>query len=311
MSSSLGIGMSKPVRAAIDAIPGDAWTRIDYPWAIPDPETGEPIAQAEVAETAYPAFTSKPKQDRVAARLIVRRVPERNKDKLQGELFPVHRYRAILTDPGLPLLRAEAQHRGHAVIEQVFADLKASAPAHLPSGRFSANAAWLVCAAIASNLTRAMGALAGGALSRAETATVRARIITIPARIARSARRITLHLPKGWLWATPWLTAWRHALAPEIADRSRATRPTAPDQEGQSKPKPSRPPPAGSSRPSTGRRSRQALDVILASGHQPIGGIGLSRPTAPRLPLCCLPASCENAFDRNCGRFLRWPRCWR
>jgi len=213
-SFSLGIGMSKPVRAAIDAIPGDAWTRIDYPWAIPDPDTGEPITQAEVAETAYTAFTSKPKQDRVAARLIVRRVPERNKDKLQGELFPVYRYHAILTDSGLPLVRAEAQHRGHAVIEQVFADLKASALAHLPSGRFNANAAWLVCAAIAFNLTRAIGALAGGALARAETATVRARIINIPARVARSARRITLHLPKGWLWATSWLTAWRHALAP-------------------------------------------------------------------------------------------------
>ena len=206
--------MSKPVRASIDAIPGGAWTRIDYPWAIPDPDTGEPITQAEVAETAYTAFTSKPKQDRVAARLIVRRVPERNKDKLQGELFPVYRYHAILTDSSLPLVRAEAQHRGHAVIEQVFADLKASALAHLPSGRFNANAAWLVCAAIAFNLTRALGVLAGGAMARAETATVRARIINIPARIARSARRIALHLPKGWLWATSWLTVWRHALAP-------------------------------------------------------------------------------------------------
>lgn len=213
-SFSLGIGMSKPVRASIDAIPGGAWTRIDYPWAIPDPDTGEPITQAEVAETAYTAFTSKPKQDRVAARLIVRRVPERNKDKLQGELFPVYRYHAILTDSSLPLVRAEAQHRGHAVIEQVFADLKASALAHLPSGRFNANAAWLVCAAIAFNLTRALGVLAGGAMARAETATVRARIINIPARIARSARRIALHLPKGWLWATSWLTVWRHALAP-------------------------------------------------------------------------------------------------
>lgn len=213
---SIAIKQDSRVKNAIAAIPEDAWVRIEYPWAIPDPETGELVSAAEIAETPYTAFASKPKKEHVEARLIVRRIPERNEKKLAGqeELFPLHRYHALITDSAAPLVEAESTHRGHAVIESVFADLKASALAHLPSGVFAANAAWLVCAAIAFNLTRALGRLAGGALSKAETATIRARIINIPARVARSARRITLHLPERWLWATSWLTAWRHALAP-------------------------------------------------------------------------------------------------
>ena len=204
------------MRRAIAGIPEDAWVRIEYPWTIPDPETGELLGAAEIAETAYTAFASRPKDQQVPVRLIVRRIPERNRAKLAGqeELFPLYRYHALITDSTAPLVEAESAHRGHAVVEQVFADLKASALAHLPSGKFTANAAWLVCAAIAFNLTRALGVLAGGALSKAETATIRARIINIPARVARSARRITLHLPRGWLWATSWLTAWQHALSP-------------------------------------------------------------------------------------------------
>jgi hypothetical protein len=76
-------------------------------------------------------------------------------------LFAAYRYHAIFTDDDEPILQAEATHRDHAIIEQVIADLKNSALAHLPSGHFGANSAWLVCAAIAHNLTRAAGALAG------------------------------------------------------------------------------------------------------------------------------------------------------
>lgn len=84
------------------------------------------------------------------------------------------------------------------MIEQVNADLKNSALAHLPSGVFTANAAWLVLAVMAFNLTRAAATITGLGLARATTATVRRKIISIPARIASSARRIILHLPQGW-----------------------------------------------------------------------------------------------------------------
>jgi Transposase DDE domain group 1 len=186
---SIGIPLNAPVRRAIAAIGDDAWTRITYPQAIADPDTGELVSAAEIAEITYTAFGSKPKRQQVTARLIVRRIPELNRDKLAGQdlLFPLFRYHAVFTDNTEPLVAAEAQHRGHAIIEQVIADLKNSAMAHLPSGKFTANAAWLVCAQIAFNLTRAIGVVAGGRFTRATTATIRARIIAIPARIARSA----------------------------------------------------------------------------------------------------------------------------
>ncbi len=101
-------------------------------------------------------------------------------------------------------MQAEKAHREHAIIEQVIADLKNGPLAHLPSGKFTANAAWLVLAAVAFNLTRAAGALASAFHAKATTGTIRAQLITVPARLARSARRLTLHLPQHWPWETAW-----------------------------------------------------------------------------------------------------------
>ena len=120
------------------------------------------------------------------------------------------RFHAFFTtaDPDvLDTVTADKIHRGHAIIEQVHADLKSSALAHLPSGVFTANAAWLVSAVIAFNLTRAAATLAAPTslprTCRATTATVRRKLIQIPCRIATSARRLTLHLPQDWPWQTP------------------------------------------------------------------------------------------------------------
>jgi len=101
------------------------------------------------------------------------------------------------------MLQAEHQHRQHATIEQVIADGKASALAHLPSGNFQANAAWLTLWAIAHNLLRAAGALSGTFHAKATTATIRAHLVHVPARIARTARtarKLVLHLPQRWPW---------------------------------------------------------------------------------------------------------------
>ena len=120
---------------------------------------------------------------------------------------------------------ADKTHRGHAIIEQVHADLKNSALAHLPSGKFTANAAWLVLAVIAFNLTRAAATLTGAQLAKATTATVRRKLIHVPARIASSARRITLHLPEAW----PWHTAWTRLFA-RVADPPPRHRPDTPSR---------------------------------------------------------------------------------
>ncbi|WP_270887108.1 transposase, partial [Pedococcus sp. 5OH_020] len=104
----------------------------------------------------------------------------------------------------LDAVAADKTHRGHAVIEQVHADLKNAALAHLPSGNFTANAAWLVLAVIAFNLTRAAATLTGPQLAKATTATIRRRLVHVPARAARRARRLVLHLPAGWPWRREW-----------------------------------------------------------------------------------------------------------
>lgn len=193
----------RAVTAAIAGISDDAWTAIHYPRGLDD-QLQQWVSDAEVAEISFTAFASR-RGRAVSARLIVRRVRDANPDHVtidaQGELFRVWRHHAIFTDSPLPILAAEADHRRHAIIEQVIADLKNSALAHLPSANFAANSAWLVLAAIAFNLARSAGALASSFHAKASTATVRRQLITVAARITRSARRSTLRLPAAWPWA--------------------------------------------------------------------------------------------------------------
>ncbi len=209
----------RAVTAAIAAIGDDAWTTIRYPKAIFDEQLQQWVSDAEVAEVPFTAFTSHPKKEQVRARLIVRRIRDANPDHVQanaqGELFPLWRHHAIFTNSPLPMLTAEADHRRHAIIEQVIADLKNGPLAHLPSGSFAANSAWLVLAAIAFNLTRATVTLASAFHARATTATIRAQLINVAARVSPSARRATLHLPTNW--PGPGLAATVHR-------RHRATR---------------------------------------------------------------------------------------
>ncbi|MCA1694155.1 MAG: IS1380 family transposase [Actinobacteria bacterium] len=203
---SITARQDKAVRKAIATIGEQAWTAIKYTNAIYDEDSQRWISDAEVAEISYTAFAAK-KAKRVTARLIVRRVKDMNPAN-QGELFTAYRYHAVLTNSPLPMLEAEKAHRAHAIVEQVIADLKNGPLAHLPSGHFWANSAWLVCAAMAFNLTRAVGTLASAFHARATTGTIRAQLITIPARLAKSARRLTLHLPTQW----PWQDAWQRML---------------------------------------------------------------------------------------------------
>jgi len=206
---SITVGNTKTVRAAIATIAEGSWQPIKYPNAIFDEETGQWISDAEITEIPFTAFTSKAKKWQLTARLIVRRVKRLpNAGDGQGELFPTWRHHAVFTDSPFTLVQAEAQHRGHAIIEQVFADLNDSALAHLPSGKFQANAAWLALAATAHNLTRAAGALASAFHAKARTGTIRRTLIAVPARIASSARRLHLHLPARWPWAHAWKNLW-------------------------------------------------------------------------------------------------------
>jgi hypothetical protein len=169
-----------------------------------------------VAEVRYTAFASK-KGQAITARLIVRRVRDLNRTAAggQGELFRVWRHHAVFTDSPFATLQAEAHHRDHAQVEQVFADWADGPLAHLPSGSFPANAAWLACAAIAHNLLRAAGSLASLGYAKARGATLRRDLIDVAARTARHGRgHITLHLPEGWHREQDWMSLFEAACGP-------------------------------------------------------------------------------------------------
>ena len=172
---SLVLTKNRSVAAAIDSIDEDAWTPVQYPGAVRDPDTGAWISDAEVAETTFTAFASTPHA--VTARLIVRRVKDA---RYRDALFPIWRYHPFFTDTDQHTAEADITHRGHAIIETVFSDLIDGPLAHMPSGRFNANSAWILCAAIAHNLLRAAGVLAGGAHAVARGATLRRKMSPSP-----------------------------------------------------------------------------------------------------------------------------------
>ncbi len=180
----------KKIRAAIDAIAEDAWAPIPY-W-LSSPE----FSGADVAETTYTAFSGK---DAMTVRLVVRRV--RPTPGSQLALFTTWDYHAFVTNRPGEVLEVEADHRRHAVVEQRIAELKSAGLAHLPSGSFMANAAWLALTIIAHNLGRAVGRLAGHELEKATAATLQRRIFTVPGRLVTSGRRRHLRLPAAWPWA--------------------------------------------------------------------------------------------------------------
>ena len=204
---SLVMTRNPAVDRALAAIDDDAWTAVSYPGAVRDPDTGAWISDAEVAEIPYTAFALTP--DRITARLVVRRVKDA---RYRDALFPVWRYHPFFTNTDLPVDQADITHRQHAIIETVFADLIDGPLAHIPSGRFGANSAWVLCAAIAHNLLRAAGVLAGDRHTRARGATLRRRIINIPARLARPQHRPILHLPTHWPWSKQWLRLWHNTI---------------------------------------------------------------------------------------------------
>jgi hypothetical protein len=208
-SFSVVLTKDAAVARAIASIPDDAWVPVHYPGAVVDPDTGELISDAEVAEVEFTAFAST--KHPVTARLIVRRVRDRAK---QDELFPAWRYHPFFTDNTEPVAETDITHRRHAIIETVFADLIDGPLAHLPSGRFAANAAWAICAAMCHNLLRAAGTLTSDRHAVARGATLRRQLVAVPARLARPQRRRVLHLPAHWPWAGQWTTLWHNAFGP-------------------------------------------------------------------------------------------------
>jgi hypothetical protein len=181
---SIGVRLQPAVRAAIDAIDEATWQTLeDYP----------DTSIAQIAETTL-----------AGRRLVVRRV--RTLDR-QGQLLPTWEVFPFVTNRSDELATVEAEHRQHAVVELAIRDLKDQALAHFPSGHFNANAAWTVIAVLAHNLLRwtSVIGLPGQTIRAART--VRRRLLALPGRLTRSARRWTLHLPARWPWQHDFVRA--------------------------------------------------------------------------------------------------------
>lgn len=210
--------MTATVKKAIASIDEAAWDTIEYPNAVYDEQEGRWISDAEVTEVEFTAFTGRRKADHVTCRLVVRRIKRHQRlasdGTAQGELFATYRHHAFITNSTLGLVEADATHREHAIVEQVIAELKDGALAHLPSGSYAANAAWLAHAVIAFNIARASAVAAGAPKIR--WATLRDRIIKTPARVACTARRLVLHLPQHWPWEQAWQALWATAASPRV-----------------------------------------------------------------------------------------------
>ena len=192
---SITIRQHQSRRNQIEAIPEGDWTPIPY-WM---------DGAADVAETTYIPFESAP--DAAPVRLIVRRVQPTPGSQLA--LFATYSYHGFITDRDGETLELEADHRRHAEVENAIRDLKYGVGLnHLPSGRFAANAAWLATQVMAHNLARWTVRIGLGQ-QVVTTKTLRRRFFSLPGRLTRKARRLTLHLPQRW----PWETQFSRALA--------------------------------------------------------------------------------------------------
>ncbi len=184
---TMGVRMVKSVVTAVSAIDEEEWVPIEYTMD----------GEAEVAECEYKG-----------RRLIVRRTRLIGR---QATLWPDWRHFAFLTDLGGDPAEVDAFHRAHATVELAIKDLKEGAGMeHVPSGHFNANAAWLVCAALAHNLIR-WSAMVGELTPEDQLVvarTIRTRFLSVPGCLVNRSGRPTLRAPLEW----PWAEAFERAL---------------------------------------------------------------------------------------------------
>ena len=200
---SITIAQNAKVKAATAAMGEDAWAPIAYTRG----------GQAQVAETTIePGRRGDGLRGRdgepAKLRLVVRRT---RLIGAQGELWPNWRYHCFVTDRhDLDTVAADGHHRGHATVELAIRDLKEnSGLSRCPSGRFFANGAWLACCVLAHNLVRWAARLGGvhPAHQLTVAATIRNRLLAVPARLVNHSDRRKLRLPSRWPWATAFTTA--------------------------------------------------------------------------------------------------------
>ena len=158
----------------------------------------------------------------------------------QLALFATYSYHGFITDRDGETLELEADHRRHAEIENAICDLKYGVGLnHLPSGRFAANGAWLAVQVMAHNLARWTARISLGQ-QIVTTKTLRRRVFALAGRTTRSARRLTLHLPRRWPWEEQFSRASCRVLSRHLARHSHCRPPSVPPKAPADRPPTSR-----------------------------------------------------------------------
>src|SRR6185436_17765404 len=126
---SLSVARNKRISTAIGGIDEDSYTSVHYPGAVEDPDTGELISDAEVAETRYTLRLGRVRT--LTVRLVVRRVKDA---RYPDALFPVWRYHPFVTNSTLPTAEADITHRRDATLRRDLINVPArfAAPARKP-----------------------------------------------------------------------------------------------------------------------------------------------------------------------------------
>jgi DDE family transposase len=107
-------------------------------------------------------------------------------------------------------------HREHAVVEDQVRVNKAMGLRNLPSKTWVVNCGWVLAANIAADLAawcRLLGLYDCDDLKDAEPETIRYRLLSLPARLIRHARKRVLKISATWPWKEAFTTCWERITA--------------------------------------------------------------------------------------------------
>jgi Transposase DDE domain group 1 len=126
-----------------------------------------------------------------------------------------HRYQCLITDQRTrSLAELELRHRLHARVEDRVQEATELGLGRLPFQALESNEAWLELVLVAADLLAWLRSLVlEGELSLAKPKRLRHRVLHVAGRLTRSARRLTLHLPRSWPWAQALLRAFERLRA--------------------------------------------------------------------------------------------------
>lgn len=204
---SVGFDLTEPVRAAILAVPEQAWVPAIDQDGVPRDDDGAQIAEitAGLDLAGWPA----------GSRVIVRRERPHPGAQLSFTDHDGHRFQAILLDSrDADIAYLEARHRGHARVEDRIRAGKDCGLENLPFRDYAMNAVWLELVLIAQDLIAWSKTLClDGELERCEPKRLRYRLLHVAGRLAFHARAAVLHLQANWPWARDLAVAFARLAA--------------------------------------------------------------------------------------------------